>query len=116
MPGSSLDDHGLIAAIMRSRQAERFARLWAGDRSGYPSASESDLALVGMLLFWTGGDVDQADRLFRQSGLMRPKWLRADYRERTFRKAFEGRTEFYSRLRRRRAKIFARRKEVINCV
>ncbi len=114
-PGSSLDDGDLIVAVMQSRQAEKFARLWGGDRSAYPSPSESDLALVGMLLFWTGGDVSQVDRLFRQSGLMRSKWLRADYRERTFRKALKGRTEFYSPplRRRRRPKVYATRTEAV---
>lgn len=32
------------------------------------------MALVSMLAFWTGGDKEQMDRLFRQSGLMRAKW------------------------------------------
>jgi putative DNA primase/helicase len=29
-----------------------------------------------MLFFWTGGNRDQIDRLFRTSALMRPKWDR----------------------------------------
>jgi putative DNA primase/helicase len=35
------------------------------------------------------------DHLFRLSGLYRDKWNRHDYRERTFNKVLEGRTEFY---------------------
>jgi hypothetical protein len=33
--------------------------------------------------------------LFRQSGLYRKKWERADYRERTIARALDGKTEFY---------------------
>lgn len=111
--GSSFEDRELVARIMRSRQAERFARLWGGDRSAYPSASEADLAFAGILLFWTGGDAEQADRLFRQSGLMRRKWLRKDYRDRTLRKALDARTEFYSPRRRRKPKVYATHREVV---
>ncbi|MDR1014933.1 MAG: hypothetical protein LBL86_08175 [Coriobacteriales bacterium] len=42
--------------------------------ANYGSQSEADLALVTRLLYWSGGDMMQADRLFRTSGLMRPKW------------------------------------------
>jgi primase-polymerase (primpol)-like protein len=112
-PGSSFEDSELITRIMGSRQAERFARLWGGDRGAYPSASEADLALAGILLFWTGGDAEQADRLFRQSGLMRQKWLRKDYRDRTLRKALDARSEFYLPRRRRKPKVYATHREVV---
>ncbi len=95
-PGSSLEDAEIIERAMSYKHGDKFARLWSGDRSGYPSPSESDLALIGILLFWSGGDVGQADRLFRQSALMRPKWERFDYRKRTFKRALEGKTEFYT--------------------
>ena len=42
--------------------------------SGYPSQSEADLALCNLLAYWTGSDRERVDRLFRQSGLWRPKW------------------------------------------
>lgn len=51
--------------------------LWQGDCSRYPSQSEADMALCSHLAFWTGKDAAQMDRLFRQSGLMRDKWDRA---------------------------------------
>lgn len=72
-----LDDAALIALIERakhSRNGVQFAALWAGDITGYKSASEADLALCNALAFWTRCDPAQMDRLFRQSGLMRPKW------------------------------------------
>jgi primase-polymerase (primpol)-like protein len=43
-------------------------------QADYGSQSDADLALVTRLLYWSGGDMEQADRLFRTSGLMRPKW------------------------------------------
>ena len=74
---------------------EKFRRLWAGDTSDYTSVSEADQALCSLLAFWTGPDPAKIDELFRESGLYREKWERADYRERTVHKALEGRTEFY---------------------
>jgi hypothetical protein len=70
-------------------------RLWAGDTTHYPSASEADLALCAHLSFWTGRDPERIDRLFRSSGLMRGKWERRDYRERTIGAAIEGTTEVF---------------------
>ena len=32
------------------------------------------MALCALLAFWTGKDTARMDRLFRRSGLMRPKW------------------------------------------
>lgn len=51
-----------------------------------------------MLAFWCGGDTDQMDRLFRESGLMREKWDREDYRTATLDKAVAMTTEFYKPL------------------
>src|SRR5439155_6898238 len=42
------------------------------------------------LAFWTRRDAARMDRLFRQSGLMRPKWLRDDYRTRTIETATQS--------------------------
>lgn len=43
---------------------------------GCGDASRDDMALVDHLIFWTGGNASQVDRLFRGSALMRPKWDR----------------------------------------
>ena len=53
-----------------------YSSLLAGrwEEVGYSSQSEADLAFVQRLLYWSGGDVAQADSIFRASGLMRPKW------------------------------------------
>jgi putative DNA primase/helicase len=68
------DDHELVARAIRAANGNRFARLWSGDVSAYGSHSEADLALCSLLAFWTRGDSSRMDRLFRASGLMRPKW------------------------------------------
>jgi hypothetical protein len=92
-----LDDQELIERAMRAHNGVEFSSLWMGFWQGsYSSQSEADLAFCSMLAFWTGLDPDRIDRLFRSSGLMREKWNRDDYRERTIATALEGRTEFYS--------------------
>lgn len=91
-----LEDWELIAKAHEAENGETFRRLWAGDTSGYPSASEADLALCNLLAFWAGGDPERIDRLFRQSGLYREKWERADYRERTIAKALAGTATVYN--------------------
>jgi putative DNA primase/helicase len=94
----SLDvsDDELLAIAMQAKNGEKFSRLWRGDTSDYAGdESRADLALCSHLAFWTEGDTAKMDHLFRQSGLYRDKWNRQDYRQRTFNKVLEGRTEFY---------------------
>ena len=83
-------DDELIARARSARNGDRFARLWDGDWSAYPSHSEADQALANHLVYWTGGDAARVDRLFRKSGLMRPTWERDDYRECTIKNAVGG--------------------------
>lgn len=71
---SMLSDHAVIERAQQARNGERFWRLWVGDWSGFRSASEADWQLCLYLAYWTNGDPGAVDRLFRQSGLMRPKW------------------------------------------
>jgi putative DNA primase/helicase len=92
-----LDDQELLRRASRAQNGEKFSALWAGDTSGYEGDdSRADLALCDMLAFWTGPDENRIDALFRQSGLYRPKWERADYRKRTIAKALTGRTDYYT--------------------
>jgi putative DNA primase/helicase len=91
-----LDDSELIEKAKAADNGDKFRRLWNGNTSGYESHSEADLALCGMLAFWTGSDRRQIDRLFRQSGLCRDKWTeREDYRQRTIDEALSGQTDHY---------------------
>ena len=58
------------------------------------------MALAEILAFWCGGDTEQMDRLFRQSGLMRDKWDRvrsgSTYGMLTLTKAVKKCSAFYS--------------------
>jgi hypothetical protein len=80
-------DQALIAKAKAAKNGAKFEKLWEGDYSDYGSHSEADLALVSILRYWTEGNTAWLDRLFRQSGLMRDKWERRDYRDRLVAKA-----------------------------
>ena len=70
--GESLSDSEVIKKASRN---DRFTQLYHyGNGSG--DASRDDMSLINMLVFWTGGNSQQIDRLFRNSALMRPKWDR----------------------------------------
>lgn len=73
--GAALTDEQILEKASRSRKkGQKFAALWAGNWQGcFGSQSEADSSLVFMLAFYTK-DAHQLDRLFRRSGLMRPKW------------------------------------------
>jgi putative DNA primase/helicase len=90
-PGYSLaaetSDDDLLLQAVGSDNGEKCLRLWRGDISGYASRSEADLALCCMLAFWTNGDAERVDRLFRLSGLHRAKWDTFSYRRATLEKA-----------------------------
>lgn len=70
----SMDDEKVISAARAAKNGSLFKSLMAGDMSGYKSQNEADLALCNILAFWTSKDAAQMDRIFRSSGLMRPKW------------------------------------------
>lgn len=90
-----LDDHTIIEK-MRSKDAVANA-LWSGDISNYDDDhSDADLALCNRLAFWFGRDRARMDRVFRNSGLFRPKWLRDDYRNKTIDKAISNCTSTYT--------------------
>ena len=60
---------------LRMHNARAAALYDAGDLTGYNGDhSAADLALCAHLIYWTDGDIVQADRLFRCSALMRDKW------------------------------------------
>ena len=76
----SLTDQQILAKAFAARNGNVIHALWNGDWQGrYSSQSEADGALAFHLAFWTDGDGERADRLFRESGLMREKWDEAHY-------------------------------------
>lgn len=85
-PGVDLDDQTLLDRAMDSKSGDIIEalyegrdELWMGRDSRYPSQSEADMGLCFYLGFWTGGDPERMDRLFRASGLMRGKWDRVHF-------------------------------------
>jgi putative DNA primase/helicase len=90
-----VSDAELLDKAAHARNGEKFSRLYyQGDTSGYPSDSEADLALCSELAFWTNGDQEWIDRLFRSSALFRTKWDEhrgaLTYGEMTIEKACSG--------------------------
>ncbi len=102
-----LDDNEIIElASNQRRSGTKFAALWSGNwNSHFNSASEADASVVFTLAFYTK-DAAQIDRLFRSSGLMRPKWdeVHGDetYGERTITKALDKVTKQYKPIRKRK--------------
>ena len=71
--GNATPDYEIIRKAESAKNGDKFSRLMRGDWSGYPSQSEGDSALCCLLAFYTR-DIPQIDRIFRISGLNRPKW------------------------------------------
>ena len=96
-----MTDEELIQKAKDAANGEKFERLWNGSTVGYDSHSEADMALCSLLAFWTGGDAHRMDRLYRESGLMRDKWIEphyadgSTYGQKTIERAIEGTSEFY---------------------
>jgi putative DNA primase/helicase len=98
IPTESRSDAQLLDRARKARNGALFSQLFdAGCLDAYDGDhSRADLALCGMLAFWTNGDAARIDQLFRSSALMRPKWDErhgADgvtYGELTIHKALEG--------------------------
>lgn len=69
-----LSDDEIVEKALAAKNGDAFRALWEGNVTGHPSHSEADIALCNSLAFWTNGDPERVDRLFRRSGLMREKW------------------------------------------
>jgi len=70
---TNVEDQRVVNALL-SEAGGRWAPLYNGDRSSYPSPSEADKALFSKLLFYCNGDIEQMERIARGSGLVRPEW------------------------------------------
>ncbi len=96
---SFLTDEELIEKASNAKNGFKFQSLMAGEIPEGKSSSEADMSLASYLAFWSNGDIEQMDRLFRKSGLMRDKWDRAQsgstYGEITLNKAVANATAFY---------------------
>ena len=102
--GSAVDlsDDEILEKARTAKDGAKFKALMGGDWSGYPSQSEADSALCCRLAFWYDRDEARIDRLFRQSGLYRPKWDERHfgdgrtYGQATIESALELTTETYT--------------------
>ena len=91
-----LSDEAVLERALAADRDALFAKLWSGSwQEQYDSQSEADMALCCKLVFWTGRNRDQMDRLFRHSKLYRDKWDErhhangATYGEETITKALD---------------------------
>lgn len=96
-PHSYLTDEEVI---FKARRDRKFADCFDGEWQGYyPSQSEADLFVLGLLAFYCGGDAEQIERLFYESALNREKFANdyglTAYGERTMKMAIAGRDSFY---------------------
>jgi putative DNA primase/helicase len=83
-------DDQVVERVLATPQAEKFLRLVRGDVSEYgDDHSRADQALCSILAYHCQGDLEQVDRLFRQTRLMRPKWNVTSYRRATLAKAVQ---------------------------
>lgn len=98
---SLLSDEELVAKASMAKNGENFQRLYEGDwGSDYSSQSEADMAFCRMLAFWSGKNVAQMDRIFRESDLYREKWDETHdgvqtYGEMTIQKAIDSQDDVY---------------------
>jgi putative DNA primase/helicase len=101
---SGLSDGEVLSKACSARNGEKIYRLYhLGDTSDYGGDdSAADLALCDLLVFYTGPDEAQLDRIFRGSRLFRPeKWDKRHhsdgrtYGQMTIGRALERTTEFY---------------------
>lgn len=87
----SFTDGELIDKIKKSNQGSKFNSLFNGDTSNYnEDDSSADLALCCIIAWWSGGNPDIIDKIFRQSELYRKKWEREDYRANTINLAIDN--------------------------
>lgn len=98
---TNLSDSDVISRAGAAKNGWLFRSLYEqGDTSGYnDDSSAADMALCSLLAFWTGGDEQQMDRIFRSSALMRDKWDRptgkGTYGSITISKAVEHQLTYY---------------------
>ena len=97
-----LSDETVMARMFSGSNGEKIRNLFDGNFPDYPSQSEADLALCCRIAFWSGRNLDQVDRIFRQSKLFRAKWDERHfsdgrtYGEETLRKALSRTPERFT--------------------
>lgn len=82
--GAAIFGQGVTFADLFTRNVAALGQRWPCPRGEREfDFSSADAALAGHLAFWTGRDCARMERLMRMSALVRDKWARADYLQRT---------------------------------
>jgi hypothetical protein len=73
--GVEIADATVISLAENAEFGDEFKRLMSGDwEKDFESQSEADYCLCRHLLYFSGKNLAQTDKIFRSSGLMRDKW------------------------------------------
>lgn len=92
---NELDDEHLLRLARSAKNGNKFTILFdQGEWEGPDDTSAKDLSLANLLAFYSDSQ-EQIKRLMKQSALIRKKWDREDYLDRTIEKALENRTAIY---------------------
>jgi len=78
----NLSDDTILQKLFKAKNGSKFKKIYEGDTSDYPSASEADYAFVGALSFWSGRNSTQMERIWLNSpvGQREKTKTRAKYR------------------------------------
>ncbi len=72
---NGMDDFEVLFKAQNAKNGDKFKALLDGDTSAYNGdSSKASMALLCMLAYWCAKDVQQIDRIFRNSKLFRPEW------------------------------------------
>ena len=93
---NDLSIRDILDLAREASNGSKFLQLHKNLDNGYNSSSEADLAYCEILAFWTGGDYDKMDKIYKSSDRMRPKWDRQDYKYETLIKAIRQTSSFYT--------------------
>jgi len=96
--GLDLADRAVLDIALASQFGREFHQLYyEGDTSAHNhDHSTADYSLIRSLTFFSGGNREQAERLFGESALVREKWLdRPGYRKLTIDAALANMTHLY---------------------
>lgn len=100
---TSLDNMQIVSHCLKNDKDGKFRTVYERGPEGlFASHSEADAFLCSKVAFWSDRDPAVMDSVMRESALMRDKWDRDDYRERTIKKAIDWCSESISEYRERK--------------
>lgn len=97
-----LTDDQILDIAFKSQNGKEMEALFYGnwDAAKYSSQSEADFAFASYLAFWFNCDLERMERIFRCSGMFRPKWDRSvgggrTYGQYTLSRAIKGKDKTF---------------------